>query len=70
MDLNTLRSATTVLMLLIFIGIVIWAYSRKRRGAFDAAFMAAVASMDSPASRTSARSAESSFKREKDRLKL
>lgn len=37
MDLNTLRSASTVLMLLIFIGIVIWAYSRKRRGAFDAA---------------------------------
>ncbi len=37
MDLNALRSATTVLLLLIFVGIVIWAWSRNRRGAFDAA---------------------------------
>lgn len=37
MDLNTLRSATTVMLLLIFVGIVIWAWSRERRSAFDAA---------------------------------
>ncbi len=37
MDLNTLRSATTVMLLLIFVGIVIWAFGRSRRSAFDAA---------------------------------
>ena len=37
MDINLLRSIATVLMLLIFVGIVVWAYSRRRRAAFDAA---------------------------------
>ena len=37
MDLNTLRSATTVVLLLIFIGIVAWAWSHRRQAAFDAA---------------------------------
>lgn len=37
MDLNTLRSVTTVVMLAIFVGIVIWAWSRQRKPAFDAA---------------------------------
>ena len=37
MDVNDLRSAVTVLMLLSFVGIVVWACSRKRRRAFDEA---------------------------------
>jgi len=35
MDLNDLRSLTTVLMLGVFLGICAWAYSRKNRGQFD-----------------------------------
>ena len=37
MDLNDLRSAITVLLLLIFVSIVVWAWSRRRDAAFDAA---------------------------------
>jgi cytochrome c oxidase cbb3-type subunit IV len=37
MDINLLRSIVTVLMLLIFAGIVVWAWGRKRQAAFDAA---------------------------------
>ncbi|SMB27610.1 Cbb3-type cytochrome oxidase, subunit 3 (fragment) [Sterolibacterium denitrificans] len=37
MDTNDLRAALTVLMLLIFVGIVWWSYSGKRRQAFDEA---------------------------------
>jgi cytochrome c oxidase cbb3-type subunit IV len=37
MDLNDLRSAVTVLSLLVFIGILVWTYSSRRREAFAAA---------------------------------
>lgn len=37
MDINDLRSMTTVLMMAIFIGIVGWAYSARRKEAFDEA---------------------------------
>ena len=37
MDLNTLRSVTTVLSLLVFVGIVLWAWSRRRKADFDRA---------------------------------
>jgi cytochrome c oxidase cbb3-type subunit 4 len=37
MDVNDLRSAVTVLMLLSFVGIAAWAWSRRRRDAFDEA---------------------------------
>ena len=37
MDINLARSVVTVLLLLAFIGIVAWAYSGKRKQAFDAA---------------------------------
>ncbi|MCX2864221.1 CcoQ/FixQ family Cbb3-type cytochrome c oxidase assembly chaperone [Paucibacter sp. PLA-PC-4] len=30
MDINTLRSAVTLLLLLMFLAIVVWVYSRKR----------------------------------------
>lgn len=35
MDLNDLRSLTTVLLFGVFLGICVWAYSRKNRGQFD-----------------------------------
>ncbi len=35
MDLNDLRSAITLLSFLMFIGLVAWAWSRRRRSSFD-----------------------------------
>jgi cytochrome c oxidase cbb3-type subunit 4 len=37
MDINDMRSLITVLAFLSFIGIVLWAWSGKRKSAFDAA---------------------------------
>ena len=37
MDLNDLRSAATVLLLLTFLGIAVWAWSDRRKRDFDAA---------------------------------
>ena len=37
MDVNDLRSVVTVLSFVAFIGIVAWAWSGRRRAAFDAA---------------------------------
>ncbi|MBM3392704.1 MAG: cbb3-type cytochrome c oxidase subunit 3 [Betaproteobacteria bacterium] len=37
MDLNDLRSLVTVLAFATFVGIVLWAWSGRRRGAFDEA---------------------------------
>ena len=37
MDINDFRSWHTVVSLLVFIGIVIWAYSRKRKPSFTQA---------------------------------
>lgn len=37
MDINTVRGLLTLLLLILFIGIVIWAYSSKRRKDFDEA---------------------------------
>jgi cytochrome c oxidase cbb3-type subunit IV len=37
MDLNLLRSLATVLAFVSFIGLVVWAWSRSRRSAFDEA---------------------------------
>jgi cytochrome c oxidase cbb3-type subunit IV len=37
MDLNDLRSAITLLSFAIFIGLVAWAWSARRRQAFDKA---------------------------------
>jgi cytochrome c oxidase cbb3-type subunit 4 len=37
MDINTLRSAATVIGFLTFVGIVWWAYSRKRASDFSEA---------------------------------
>lgn len=37
MDVNTLRAAVTLLSFLCFAGIVVWAWSRRNRAAFDEA---------------------------------
>jgi len=37
MDINTIRSLVTVLCFLAFLGIVFWAWSPKRKPAFDEA---------------------------------
>ncbi len=37
MDINTLRSAVTVLSMLLFLGIVAWAWSKSNRKSFDQA---------------------------------
>jgi cytochrome c oxidase cbb3-type subunit 4 len=37
MDINTLRSVFTVVSLVFFVGVVIWAYSSRRRGDFEQA---------------------------------
>lgn len=37
MDINDLRSAVTVLSLLLFVGIAAWAWSKRNQGRFDEA---------------------------------
>jgi cytochrome c oxidase cbb3-type subunit 4 len=37
MDINTIRTAITVLALITFLAIVAWAWSSRRRADFDAA---------------------------------
>ncbi len=37
MDINDLRSILTVIAFATFMGIVVWAYSRRRRAAFEEA---------------------------------
>ena len=37
MDINTLRSVVTVFGLLVFLALVAWVWSGRRRAAFDAA---------------------------------
>lgn len=37
MDIGTLRGILTAILLVLFIGIVIWSYSRQRRSDFDKA---------------------------------
>jgi cytochrome c oxidase cbb3-type subunit IV len=37
MDVNTLRAVITTLSFLVFIGIVVWAYSPKSKSRFDEA---------------------------------
>ena len=50
MDINDLRAVMTVLACVIFLGIVAWAYSRKRTHEFEAAAMLPFSGDDSGAS--------------------
>lgn len=49
MDINTIRSLITVLSLAAFLGIVFWAWSPKRKPAFDEAANLPFADDDVPA---------------------
>ncbi len=57
MDINDLRSLFTVLAFVAFIGIVVWAYSGRRKKAFDEAAMLPFTD-DEPASATAGRAGE------------
>lgn len=48
MDINDARAATTLLSLILFIGIVVWAWSRRRRGGFDEAAQLPFVDTDAP----------------------
>ena len=37
MDLSDVRASLTLVMLVVFVGIVVWAYSSKRKKQFDEA---------------------------------
>lgn len=37
MELNDLRSVMTVISFIVFLGIIVWAFNRRRRESFDVA---------------------------------
>ena len=39
MDINDMRVATTVIGLILFVGIMVWTWSKQRRAGFDEAAM-------------------------------
>ena len=47
MDINDARAMVTVLSLILFLGIVIWAWSSRRRSGFDEAARLPFADADS-----------------------
>lgn len=47
MDINDARALVTVLSLILFIGIVVWAWSSRRRSGFDEAARLPFADADS-----------------------
>ncbi len=49
MDINDLRTIFTVLVILVFFGIVAWAYSAKQKASFDEAARLALDDDDTPA---------------------
>ena len=51
MDINEFRSWFTLLMILIFIGIAVWAYSARRKSEFQEAANLAVTDPEVPPSR-------------------
>ncbi len=48
MDINDLRGLSTVLVMIAFIGVVVWAYSGKRKKDFDEAANLPFADEDLP----------------------
>ena len=60
MDINTLRGMITALLIVIFIGLIIWAYSKNRKADFDeAAMLPLVGNDESVASTASVNHVES-----------
>ncbi|WP_088281177.1 cbb3-type cytochrome c oxidase subunit 3 [Ideonella sp. A 288] len=56
MELNVMRSVMTVISFIVFVGIIAWSYSRRRREAFDEAASLALgddgSGVDVPAQRS------------------
>ena len=50
MDISTVHGLWTLVLLIVFVGIVLWAYSRKRKRAFDAAARIPLDDEDAPSS--------------------
>jgi cytochrome c oxidase cbb3-type subunit IV len=48
MDMEWMRSAMTVIAFATFVGIVLWAWSSRRRGDFDAAARSILADDEAP----------------------
>jgi cytochrome c oxidase cbb3-type subunit 4 len=51
MDINDLRGISTAFLLVAFIGLVVWAYSKKRKKSFDEAANLPFADEDDEAGR-------------------
>lgn len=51
MDIGTFRGITTLLILIAFLGVVFWAYSKRRRKDFDEAKNLPFADEDEPSHR-------------------
>ncbi|MCO5979190.1 cbb3-type cytochrome oxidase subunit 3 [Ideonella oryzae] len=49
-DLNSLRSIVTLVSLLLFIGLMVWTWSRRRQSAFDEAAQLPFLDDDAPGS--------------------
>jgi cytochrome c oxidase cbb3-type subunit 4 len=48
MDINDARVATTVFSLILFLGIMVWAWSKRRRDGFDEAAQLPFLDADAP----------------------
>ncbi len=48
MDINDARAATTVFSLILFIGIMVWTWSRRRSSGFDEAAQLPFIDTDAP----------------------
>jgi cytochrome c oxidase cbb3-type subunit 4 len=48
MDINDARVATTVLSLILFLGIMVWTWSKRRRDGFDEAAQLPFLDADAP----------------------
>ena len=55
MDMGTVRGLLTAILLMLFIGLVVWTWSRKRKKAFDEAAQMPLDDDDKPMTRTKRR---------------
>ena len=50
-DLNLLRGVVTLLSLILFVGLMVWTWSRRRQAAFDEAAQLPFLEQDTPVER-------------------
>ena len=48
MDINDVRVVTTLLSLILFVGIMVWTWSKRHRGGFDEAALLPFIETDAP----------------------